>query len=95
MSNISNKEKTRQVKEIQSKINELAEKGINNYSNLNKTNNSSKIGDEEYYRDSKGNWTSISDEEKQKIGNCPLKLYWNNKKHKKREIMENLLKNKI
>ena len=75
MSNISNKEKTRQVKEIQSKINELAEKGINNYSNLNKTNNSSKIGDEEYYRDSKGNWTSISDEEKQKIGDLSLDTY--------------------
>ena len=54
MSNISNKEKTAKVREIQEKINELAESSLQNYTNFTKTQNSAKIGDQEYYKNGSG-----------------------------------------
>ncbi len=75
MSNISNKEKTQKVREIQEKINQLAEKGLNNYKNGSQNKNSSKIGDEEYYKNSNGEWTILTDEEKNKNTNISTETY--------------------
>lgn len=63
MSNISNKEKTAKVREIQEKINTLAEKGLSNYNTGIKTKNSYKAGGESYYKDGKGEWQKLDDDE--------------------------------
>ena len=75
MSNISNKEKTAKVREIQEKINELAESSLQNYTNLTKTQNSAKIGDQEYYKNGSGEWTSMNEETKQKNSNISTETY--------------------
>ena len=75
MSNISNKDKTTKVREIQSKINELAENGLNNYKNNSQGNNYSKIGNEEYYKNSDGEWTTLTKSEKEKNIDIPIKIY--------------------
>ena len=75
MSNISNKEKTAKVREIQEKINELAESSLQNYTNFTKTQNSAKIGDQEYYKNSSGEWTSMNEETKQKNSNISTETY--------------------
>ena len=63
MSNISDKEKTAKVREIQEKINTLAEKGLSNYNTGIKTKNSYKAGGENYYKDGKGEWQKLDDDE--------------------------------
>lgn len=63
MSNISNKEKTAKVREVQEKINTLAEKGLSNYNTGIKTKNSYKAGGENYYKDGKGEWQKLDDDE--------------------------------
>lgn len=63
MSNISNKEKTAKVREIQEKINTLAEKGLSNYNTGIKTKNSYKAEGENYYKDGKGEWQKLDDDE--------------------------------
>ena len=63
MSNISNKEKTAKVREIQEKINTLAEKGLSNYNTGIKTKNSYKAGGENYYKDGKGEWQKLDEDE--------------------------------
>lgn len=75
MSNISNKEKTAKVREIQEKINELAESSLQNYTNFTKTQNSAKIGDQEYYKNGSGEWTSMNEETKQKNSNISTETY--------------------
>ncbi len=75
MSNISNKEKTAKVREIQEKINELAESSLQNYTNFKKTQNSAKIGDQEYYKNGSGEWTSMNEETKQKNSNISTETY--------------------
>ena len=75
MSDISNKEKTKKVREIQEQINQLAEEGLNNYKNTTQGENYSKVGDEEYYKNSSGEWTKVSAEEKEKMGNISLETF--------------------
>lgn len=75
ISNISNKEKTAKVREIQEKINELAESSLQNYTNFTKTQNSAKIGDQEYYKNGSGEWTSMNEETKQKNSNISTETY--------------------
>lgn len=92
MSNISNKEKTQKVREIQEKINQLAEKGLTNYKNGSQNKNSSKIGDEEYYKNSNGEWTILTDEEKNKNTNISTETYSDYKQkvyNKKNEKVSN------
>lgn len=92
MSNISNKEKTQKVREIQEKINQLAEKGLINYKNGSQNKNSSKIGDEEYYKNSNGEWTILTDEEKNKNTNISTETYSDYKQkvyNKKNEKVSN------
>ena len=75
MSNISNKEKTAKVREIQEKINELAESSLQNYTNFTRTQNSAKIGEQEYYKNGNGEWTSMNEETKQKNSNISTETY--------------------
>ena len=75
MSNISNKEKTKKVREIQEQINQLAEEGLNNYKNTIQGEAYSKVGDEEYYKNSSGEWTKLSAEEKEKMGDISIEIY--------------------
>lgn len=75
MSKISNKEKTEKVREIQVKINELAENALQNYNNFSKNQNSAKIGDEEYYKNGKGEWKTLTDEAEQKNDNISTETY--------------------
>ena len=75
MSNLTNKEKTKKVREIQEQINQLAEEGLNNYKNTTQGENYSKVGDEEYYKNSSGEWTKVSAEEKDKMGNISLETF--------------------
>ena len=75
MSNISNKEKTKQVREIQEKINNLSEEGLKNYSSGTYKSNSAKIGDAEYYKNGKEEWIKLSDEEKENNKNISTETY--------------------
>jgi len=75
MSDLSNKEKTKKVREIQEQINQLAEDGLNNYKNTIQGENYSKVGDEEYYKNSSGEWTKVSTEEKDKMGDISLETF--------------------
>ena len=75
MSDISNLEKTEKVREIQEKINKLAEKGLSEYSSGTYKKNSAKIGDIEYYKDGKGEWTKLTEEEISKNKNISTETY--------------------
>ncbi|MCI8654271.1 MAG: hypothetical protein HFJ48_00095 [Clostridia bacterium] len=75
MSDISNKEKTEQVRKIQEQINELAKEGLDNYDTGTFDKNYSKIGDEEYYKNGKEEWTKLTDEEIEKNKDISTKTY--------------------
>jgi len=92
MSNISNKEKKEKVRELQEKINQLAGKGLSNYNSGSKNTNYSKIGDNEYYKNNNGEWTNLTDEEKEKNKNISLETYSDYKQkayNKKQEKISN------
>lgn len=75
MSDISNKEKTAKVREIQEQINKLAEEGLNNYKNNSQAENYSKVGNEEYYKNSDGEWTTLTESEKEKNKEISIEIY--------------------
>ncbi len=75
MSDISNSEKTEKVRKIQEEINKLAEKGLEDYSRGTYKKNSAKIGDIEYYKDGKGEWTKLTEEEISKNKNISTETY--------------------
>lgn len=96
MSNISNKEKTKKVREIQEQINKLAEEGLNNYKNTTQGKAYSKVGNEEYYKNSSGEWTKLSEEEKEKMGDISIEIYSDYKqkiyKEKNKQVSKGKLK---
>ena len=96
MSNISNKEKTKKVREIQEQINKLAEEGLNNYKNTTQGKSYSKVGNEEYYKNSSGEWTKLSAEEKEKMGDISIEVYSDYKqklyKEKNKQVSKGVLK---
>ena len=75
MSDISNKEKTEQVREIQEQINKLAEEGLINYNKGTYNKNYSKIDNQEYYKNGKGEWVKLNDEETEKNKDISIKTY--------------------
>lgn len=75
MSSISNKEKTKKVRDIQEKINNLSEEGLKKYSNGIYNTNSAKIGDIEYYKNEKDEWVKLSDDEKEKNKDISTEIY--------------------
>lgn len=95
MSDISNSEKTEKVREIQEKINKLAEKGLSEYSSGTYKKNSAKIGDIEYYKDGKGKWVKLTEEEKEKNKNISTETYatYKQKIYKETQDKDRTLKN--
>ncbi len=75
MSNISNKEKTDKVREIQEKINLLAEQGLNNYKNADLRKDSATIDTNSYYKNGKGEWTTLTEEEQEKNKDIKIETY--------------------
>ena len=65
-SDLSNKEKYNQAKEIQEQINEIAKNALSEYTNVSSASNYSTVGDREYYKriNSEGEteWTKIDDD---------------------------------
>lgn len=66
-SDLSNKEKSKQVREVQKQINDKVEDALDNYEKINKsTENIARIKDSTYIK-LKGEWKSISDSDTEKI----------------------------
>lgn len=64
---LSNSEKVSALREVQRKIDDLAIKGLENYENVDVQSNYSKAGSKEYYKNTKGEWVSVRDEEAQDL----------------------------
>ena len=75
MSDISNKEKTEQVRVIQKQINELAKEGLENYNTGTVKTNYAEIGNEQYYKNGKDEWLKLTDEEIKKNKDISIKTY--------------------
>lgn len=79
-SNLSDKNKKEQLKEVQKQINEIAKDGINSLENLKTTNNTATVGDNQYYKitnlkTKEKEWKELTKEEKEKNKNISLKTY--------------------
>ena len=73
-SSLKDSEKYNQSKELQKQINELSKTALNNYENIEVTDNYAIIGDKEYYKNSSDEWTKIdTDSAKYKIANLITK----------------------
>lgn len=59
--------KYKESREIQKQIDELAKNGLNNYKNVVSYENYGKVSEQEYYLNSKSEWTKVADEEKEEI----------------------------
>lgn len=75
MSDISNEEKTDKVREIQEKINLLAEQGLNNYKSADLRKDSAAIDSNLYYKNGKGEWTTLTEEEQEKNKDIKIETY--------------------
>lgn len=73
-SNISDKDKKEQVRNIQKQINDIVENKLSNVNKLNKNDKYATIDDSQYYKDIKENWNELSDEEKKKNKNSNISL---------------------
>lgn len=73
-SNMSDKDKKAKLKEVQRQINEMAKKGITSLGSLRTTSLTAKMGDNEYYKYN-GEWTKLTDKEKEKNKNISLASY--------------------
>lgn len=73
-SNLSDKEKKVKVREVQREINNIVEERLNNVETIDNTSTTAKIGDSQYYK-YHGEWTKLSDDEKEKNKNISLKSY--------------------
>lgn len=73
-SSLTDKQKKEQVREVQKKINAIVEEKLENLNNITTKSNTSKIGNIEYYKNN-GEWTELSDEEKNKNTNISTETY--------------------
>ncbi len=73
-SNISDKDKKEQVRNIQKQINDIVENKLSNVDNLEKSDKYATIDDSQYYKDAKENWNELSEEEKEKNKNFNISL---------------------
>jgi hypothetical protein len=62
-SNLSDSEKYNQVREIQKQINDMAENALENHEDTTVKSNYSKVGDIEFYKNTKNEWEKLDDEE--------------------------------
>ena len=70
----SDKEKKELVREVQDKINKKTKEALENAENAKITSTTAEIGNKEYYN-YKGEWTKLTDKEKEKNENISLKTY--------------------
>lgn len=73
-SNISDKDKKEKVRNIQKKINDIVENKLSNFEKLDKNDRYATIDNSQYYKDIKGDWNELSDEEKEKNKNSNISL---------------------
>lgn len=73
-SNISDKDKKGKVRNIQKKINDIVENKLSNFEKLDKNDRYATIDNSQYYKDIKGDWNELSDEEKEKNKNSNISL---------------------
>lgn len=73
-SELTKEEKFERVQEIQKQINSLAEEGLNNYQNINRTSNYAIVGDKEYYKDANSEWRSPYDDELEEINSLGMDI---------------------
>lgn len=84
-SGLSNKDKYNQVREIQKKIDTLAEEALNNYASVEISGTYATVNDRQYRLTDEGEWTKITDKQLEKqdevtkgLGISPAE-YWSNK----------------
>lgn len=75
-SDLSDKEKKIQVRDIQKEINSIVEEKLENVDSIQKNDDTATIGNEKYYK-YKGEWKNVSDEEAEKIKGLSLNTYAN------------------
>lgn len=63
-SNATDKVKKRQLKEVQKQINSMAKEALENVDKVTINKNSATIGTHQYYKDTKGRWKKVTDEDK-------------------------------
>lgn len=84
-SNLPNKEKYAQVREVQKQISELAKEGMSNYNNVEVYSNYAKVNDRHYNLNDNGEWQKVNDKQLTKQNKVTSSLgisandYWNNK----------------
>lgn len=74
-SDLSDEEKKKQIRTIQNKINQIAKTGLEQVDNLEVSKDTAQIGTEQYYKDGKGKWNILDEEETQKNSNIPISTY--------------------
>lgn len=75
-SDLSDKEKKKQVRDMQMKINAIVENKLNNVDSVRKNEDTATIGNEKYYK-YKGEWKNVSDVEAEKMKGISLTTYAN------------------
>lgn len=75
-SDLSDKEKKKQVRDMQMKINAIVENKLNNVDSVRKNEDTATIGNEKYYK-YKDEWKKVSDEEAEKMKGISLITYAN------------------
>jgi len=62
-SDMTDNEKKKQLKEIQTEINSLAREGLENVNNIEMSKNYATIGNTDYFKDKKGEWNTLQKDE--------------------------------
>lgn len=75
-SDLSDKEKKLQVREVQKQINEIVEEKLENVDSIKQNGDTATVGDEKYYKYKK-EWKKLSDEEAEKTKGISLNIYAN------------------
>lgn len=84
-SDLPNKEKYAQVREVQRQISELAKEGMSNYNNVEVYSNYARVNDRHYHLNDNGEWQKVNDKQLAKQNEVTSALgisasdYWNSK----------------
>lgn len=69
---LSKEEKYKKAQEIKKVINKLAKDGLDTYEKVEITGNYASVNDKDFYKNAKGNWTEVKDDEKEKVDSMGL-----------------------
>ena len=69
---LSKAEKYKKSQSIKDEINKLAKQGLETYESAKITGNYASVGNEEFYKNAKGKWTTIDDDTKEEINSLGL-----------------------